>query len=84
MHFILLLSLNLAHANFGASQDEMDLFDLGNDFLSIRTFLAPAFDDFWTAQFGLKSLTSHLGPKIRSIVKIGIVQKSFYSGRSEC
>ena len=32
MRFLLLLFLTFANANFGASQDEMDLFDLGNDF----------------------------------------------------
>ena len=70
MHFILFLFLNVAHANFGASQDEMDLFDLGNDFLSVRTFLALAFDDFWTVQFGPKILTAHFRPKIQSVIKI--------------
>ena len=44
MHFILLLFLNLAHANFGASQDEMDLFDLGNDFLPIQN--SPVFGHY--------------------------------------
>ena len=42
MHLILFLFLNLAHANFGASQDEMDLFDLGNGFINLNvscTFL---------------------------------------------
>ena len=68
MHLILLLFLNLAHANFGASQDEMDLFDLGNDFLPIRP--SPVFGHYSTVYFGPKFWTAHFGPKIRSVFKI--------------
>ena len=34
MRFLFIFLLNFSSANFGASQDEMDLFDLGNDFRS--------------------------------------------------